>query len=233
MAAKELYNKLKPVTDKYIWLLHQLKGYHIDSLYGFKAYLKEVKAFQTTSSRHLKLPISTSDLDKAGMIYATGDPTDPNAIITHECTQGELKDRLKKGGLNENLVGQFCLVMAYEYWEKVRGSIADILQVDRSNIKSDIFGDLRHIRHDIVHNIGTATKEHSEKAVILKWFKDGDPIIISGKNLDVVIGNIFDYLNNLIRDNTGQIPYSENSLSLTGKARQMRYIKEGKMIIKK
>lgn len=223
MANQELYNKLKAVTDKYIGILHQLKGYHIDSLFGFKAYLKEIQALQVQSSRQLNTSINT--LDKRGIVYAQGDPTDPSALVTHECTQGELKGRLKKGGLNENMVGQFCLVMAYEYWEKVRGSIADILKKKRNDIKSDIFGDMRYIRHDIVHNIGIATKENSAKAFLLKWFKNGDPIIINDPQLDIVIGHIFDYLNQLVRDNTGLTPYPENSLSLTGKAKQMRQIK--------
>ena len=212
-------------------MLHQLKGYHVDSLEGFKAYLEKFTTNQNNSSRRLNIPIS--QLDKASLTYTTGAPTDPTAIITHECTQGELKDRLKKGGLNENLVGQFCIVMAYEYWEQIRGDIADILQVKRDDIKSDIFGDIRRFRHDIVHNIGMATSGHSEKTVILKWFKDGVPIIIDNKNLDTIIGEIINYFNHLIQDNTGQIPYTDNSLSLTGKAKQMKYIKAGKMKIKK
>ncbi len=228
---KDLYRKLKAITDRYVWMLHQLKGYHIDSLQGFKAYLKEFTASQAVSSRQLNIPIS--QIDKASLIYAAGAPTDQNATITHECTQGELKDRLRKGGLNETLVGQFCIVMAYEYWEQIRGDIADALQTKRGDIKSDIFGDIRHFRHDIVHNIGTATKAHSEKAVILNWFKDGTPIIIDNENLDTIIGEIINYFNQLIQNNTGEIPYADNSLSLAGKAKQMKYIKAGKMKIKK
>lgn len=225
-----LYRSLKTITDGYLWMLHKLKGFHIDSIEGFRLYHKKFKSDQISISN--KLGVSINDLDKTSMTYSTGAPNDPNALITHECTQGELKARLDKGGLNENLVGQFFLVVAYEYWERIRGDIADIMQIERNAVKSDIFGDIRHIRHDIIHNFGIATKDHSTRTVILKKIKENTPICIGIDELDTIIEEIFKYFNKLSYDHTGQIIYADNSLSLSGKAKQMYYIKNGKITVR-
>lgn len=225
----DIYEELRAITDGYLRVLHQINGYYIDSLQGFKAYLDSFTASQVASSKKYKTPIH--QIDKASLTYATGDPIDPNAIITHECTQGELKERLKPGGLNEILVGQFCTVMIYEHWEKIRGDLAITLQEQRQSITSEIFGDIRHIRHDIVHNAGIATKEHSEKAVILNWFKNGMHITINNQIMNIIMDEIFKYFNRRVLEHTGKKVYSDNSLSLEGKAKQMRYINAGGMKI--
>ena len=106
MANDELYEKLKAVTDYYIQVLHDIKGYHLDALLGFQAYLKNFEQQQIESLALVNIPIL--EMDKAQMIYSTGAPDDPNALMMHECTQGELKERLKKGGFNENFTGNFA-----------------------------------------------------------------------------------------------------------------------------
>ena len=35
-----------------------------------------------------------------------------------------------------------------QYWEDIRGKLADILKVDRDAITADIFGDIRNLRHE-------------------------------------------------------------------------------------
>jgi hypothetical protein len=116
--------------------------------------------------------------------------------------------------------------MAYEYWEiSVRNGIAKELEIKRDKLKSDIFGDLRLIRNDIIHNRSVSSKERSQKCLILNRFKEGEQIVITSGIFDVICGEIFDYLNELILKHTGEIGYSDKSLSLEGKKMMSQLIK--------
>ena len=228
----ELYKKLKGITNYYIFALHQLKGYHLDSLAGFRARLKEIETSQIQSSQSSGLPIS--EMDKAQYIYmAGGAPNDPNVIWHHESTQGELKARLGKGRLNENLLGYFCLSMMYEYWEDVRGKLATALGIESKLIVADIFGDMRHLRHDIVHNKGRATEKYSVSNKTLTGFKNGDVILITGEYLEAITAKIFDFMNEFILERTGHKPYMDYSLSQIAKQRQMEHIRDNNMKVQR
>ena len=50
-------------------------------------------------------------------------------------------------------------------------------------------GDFRHIRHDLIHS-GSATKAHSGKCKVLRWFKPGQRIILT-------TDHVFDLLNQM------------------------------------
>lgn len=227
----ELFTLLKKETDWYLNQLHDLKGLQLDCSIAFQSHLKEFRRSQALSSKQSRIPISK--LDEAGIIYSNGAPNDPNALIFHESTQGQLKARLSPNGLNEILIVQFCTIMTYEYWEHLRGKLAQILQVKRNDISIDIFGELRRLRHDIVHNKGYSTKDHSSKNNILDWFTEGDKIEIHEKNYELLIEKIFISINDFIESKTSIKPYTEFSLCQHGKARQIRAIKAGKMNIVK
>ena len=228
----ELYKKLKGITNYYVLVLHQLKGYHQDSLSGFQAYLKDFEASQISSCQ--KLNLSISEVDKAQLIYMTGGaPNDPKVIMHHECTQGELKTRLGKGNLNENLLGYFCLSMMYEYWEDIRGKLAVASGLDSKDIVSDIFGDMRNLRNDIVHNKGVASKKYSDSNKLLKWFKEEEIILITTEKLDEITGKIFDFMSEFVLECTGHKPYMDYSLSQIAKQRQMEHIRDNNMKVQR
>lgn len=225
---EQLYLKLKKITDFYIQVLHNLMGYYIDSTQGFSAYLKSFKKQQVDSG--LRVGLAISELDKAQLIYSTGAPDDPKALMLHECTQGELKHRLQKDGFNLVLTGQFCLINMYEYWEGiVRREIAKVLGIEPNELKSDIFGDIRHLRHDITHNHGLASKNYTCKNKIITNYRNNNPINITEATLHKIVAEIFDYFNSLVETKTGKKPYTDYSLSQTSKQRQMEHIEAGNM----
>ena len=52
----------------------------------------------------------------------------------------------------------------------------------------DAFGDLRHIRNDLLHNNGIASAEHTGKCVLLKWFTPGQRMVLGTRH-------VLDFLN--------------------------------------
>jgi len=83
-------------------------------------------------------------------------------------------------------MGQVCLIAIFQYWEDYyRGEIAKAIEIEKNDLKSDIFDDLRLIRNSIVHHRGIALKE-IEKCTVLNNFKEGNPIILTGNELHVI-----------------------------------------------
>lgn len=118
------------------------------------------------------------------MIMGHGDPNDPDARILAEWRRTETIAKLSPGGDAFNRMGRDWVVSIYQAWEDdLRPRIAKAARVAKADVISEVFGDLRHIRHDIVHRRGVATAEHSAKATLLGWFGAGEPIVIRGVHL--------------------------------------------------
>jgi len=230
MEKQELFDALKLLTDSYLDITHQLKGFQMDSTRAFELLLKQTEEVQNYAMKLTNQSIK--QLDKAQMIYASGLPNDHLALIYHECSQGEFKERLQKDTGHNNLINNFCLIMLYEYWEDIRCRIASIQNLETNSVKSDLFGDLRHIRHDIVHNKGIASNQYSVQNKLLKWFNTNDSINITEERFNFIVENIFDFFNDYIEHLTGMKPYSDKSLSIKGKNRQMFMINSGTVTIK-
>ena len=54
--------------------------------------------------------------------------------------------------------------------------------------EEQVMGDLRHIRHDLLHHAGVATREHSGRCEVLTWFSPGSEMIFE-------IGHVYDFIN--------------------------------------
>ncbi len=113
-----------------------------------------------------------------------GDPNAADARILAEWHRKETLEKLTRGGDAFNRLGRDWVVAIYQAWEDdVRARIAKVAGVDKSNVLNTVFGDLRHVRHDIVHRQGIASSEHSAKTEVLNWFAKGEPIVIDGDHL--------------------------------------------------
>ena len=86
----------------------------------------------------------------ASFHYGRGDVNTDAALILHESTQGELKERNSHGGANDRSMSRLLLIVIYQFWEDhYREGFAKAVGVDKNAIVSDIFGDIRRIRNDI------------------------------------------------------------------------------------
>ena len=79
----------------------------------------------------------------------------------------------------------------YALWEhRYRTHLKDSFAEDAISPEMDAFGDLRHVRNDLLHNNGVASADHCGKCTVLKWFRPGDPMLFETRHL-------FDFLNQI------------------------------------
>jgi hypothetical protein len=83
-----------------------------------------------------------------------------------------------KGGLFTDTLAKSLIVLLYAEWDELyRHSIAKEIGVQASAVCADLMGDIRHVRHWIVHNksiVGTKALK------VLAWqVSTGSPLVIS------------------------------------------------------
>lgn len=92
------------------------------------------------------------------MMTAVEDPTQPDVLMHRIVLVSEYIAANSVGGSNEQHHARAAITFLYAYWdEEVRPDLARALGVTSKEIVSDIFGDLRLIRHAVLHNKGLLT----------------------------------------------------------------------------
>lgn len=109
--------------------------------------------------------------------HGKGGPETGTAL--HRSTVAERIDACTTGGFNEIVLGNLCLVAIYSHWEvHTRVAIADALSVRAVDVQAPVFGDLRHMRHCILH-VGGVMDERARHLEVLKWFAKGERIVFT------------------------------------------------------
>jgi hypothetical protein len=201
------------VIDDFIRIIDSIYGVFLDGCRGFETSLDSFKVAQFNSieknkrlskenegNRNKVYNLSIEDFDDSCFIYARGKHGEPDYKRVHyRKTQAEFKQRNSPNGHNYKFIGNMTLISIYAYWEhSCRNQIAKHLNVEISDVKSDIFGDLRWIRHSILHHKGIALPE-VERCKIFKWFKENDEIFIDGDHIEEIVIAISKAKNNLYK----------------------------------
>lgn len=92
------------------------------------------------------LPFGYVEKDKSEMDDGTA---------RHISTAADYVARNKVGGQNHIMMANFCIVLIYAYWEYCRGKIKDRT---KEEIQSNLMGDIKDIRHAIIHKKGVLDK---------------------------------------------------------------------------
>ncbi len=138
----------------------------INAVYGL--YLDAMAGFSALSNMITQTQRETGANDDSAFFYAFGAPTDPANILLHQTTQGALKHRIQDGGRHFFLLGRLLIVLLYELWETgYRTPLATAADVSRDTLLVSIFGDLRTLRHEILHNKGRLNAETLGKLEVL------------------------------------------------------------------
>jgi hypothetical protein len=97
-----------------------------------------------------------------------------------------LSGEVSEGGSTHSRLTQQWIVTVYTGWDaEFRKRVAAARGLKKEMIRVDFFGDLRHLRNDIVHNRGRVSRDHSTKCkVILKReLNPGDQIYLRDDEL--------------------------------------------------
>ncbi|MDD2835605.1 MAG: hypothetical protein PHY05_05590 [Methanothrix sp.] len=145
------------------------------------------------------------ELDKLFLSVELSNCNDPNRLCsrpipTYMCSQGGFKEKNALGGFNQRMVGNMCLVLIYQYWDDhYRKKIAEYAKREKDDIKLDIMGDLRILRHSIVHNKGVLS-DRKGFCKILKWYSAGDEISMDLGQFEELIHHVELGLSKLSQD---------------------------------
>ena len=179
--------KTQNSKQSFLQTVDSIYGLYLDCVTGLVELRNKLINLQNQSLR-MGVQTSIEKLDTCNITFGKGAPWEGKSL--HICTQGELKERTKRGGQDSVLMAQLFLVMIYSYWEKrFRSEIAKEQGRSVNEIKSDIMGDLKWIRHSIIHNKGVALPE-IKKTRVIKWFKVGEFIHIDEKKFDLIVDTI-------------------------------------------
>lgn len=108
-------------------------------------------------------------------------------------------------GAFSNEIAKAFVCTIYSLWDETyRNLIAENAQVDQKQVYADLMGDLRHIRHCIIHSKSTITKEH-EKIKVLSWNLQPGALVITQKMFADLINQINEMPVGISRFNSSNI----------------------------
>jgi hypothetical protein len=138
------------------------------------------------------LPRSPENPDPQ-FVVGSGDPNKPDFSAYVSAAYSHVLALSAPGGLGHSLLDQLWIVYVFETWEEdVRARLAAARGVSRNDVRASYFGDLRHLRNDVVHHAGIATRRNTGKCELIgDWFAIGDPIRLTGAQIRTLIYDLF------------------------------------------
>ena len=163
--------------DQVIWDLERLlamaAGTHAIVTDGVRLALKQ----------WMGLPRDPQNPDPT-LYFGLGDPNDRSSQPYAAWKMSNLPSMLSDDGFVIRQLGQQWAVFVFSEWEGwVRPRLAEAHGCTRNEVNVGIFGDLRLIRQDIVHNGAMASSKSTGRCQILRWFQVGHPIAITHKEV--------------------------------------------------
>lgn len=173
---------LDPI-EEFEAILHSITGLVLDS---FDAYALLQAKLEQEAGASWDVPIYYGDR-----------PVGLEACVAHVTTVADRIARNADAGQNAIFVGNMALVAIYSYWEdNSRKQIAAIRGVAKDALESDVMGDIRNLRHAIIHNRAVAN-DNVAKSRVLPWFAVGDDIFINEQMFLQMISCVRTYLHEL------------------------------------
>ena len=164
---------------EYIAFVNQQVGVYMDALAGFAGHHTRVERQVHRVNRRVK---STADAKGQNIVVWASyeDPTKPDVIHNRIIRASDYIAANAPGGSNEQQHARAVLVFLYAYWEdEARPRLAASKGAERNAVRSDVMGDLRILRHAILHSNGIlAGKQHRRLTKLGDLFRPDQPIHI-------------------------------------------------------
>lgn len=113
----------------------------------------------------------------------TGDmPTERPSDAFAVWTRRRIDAEAQPGGSVPRQLGHQWVSYVYAMWEHgFRPRLARARSVALDEVRDPLLGDLRLLRHDVLHCRGVATAENTGRCQRLRWFAAGEDIVITGR----------------------------------------------------
>jgi hypothetical protein len=187
------FNELFWEFSEFIENLHAL---YIDSIVGYEFLHEKLEHHQDQMRTILgSHEYATKEFqDTCSIAYTSLGGSEHNLVSASPVMkQGDLRRRIESNGKNSQTLANLIIVSAYSYWEeylrieigKAKGALPQnatntdsTRKILNTEVVSDFWGDIRHLRNSIIHNRGIANKE-MKKCKIIVWFKPDDKISLN------------------------------------------------------
>ncbi len=149
-------------------------------------------AFATMGLRQLSISLGgmarTPENPDPQIFIGNGNPNLPETQTYAGWRLSKALEEIVPHGPVDMRLGRQWLVSMFAAWEHdFRQRLAVAHGVEHDSIVVPLFGDLRLLRHDVLHCRGIATSDHAGRCQLLRWFQVGDEIQIRGDHhLDFV-----------------------------------------------
>lgn len=151
------------VVRGYIDFVNVQVGAYMDALAGFAGHYTRVERQVHRISRPSRQ--STGDSSEPVVVWASyEDPTKPDVIHNRIIRADDYLAINARGGSNEQQHARAIIVFLYTVWESdLRPRLAVASGVQLNEVKSDIMGDLKELRHAIIHARNVLSVEKHRK----------------------------------------------------------------------
>jgi hypothetical protein len=172
----------------FLRIMDRIYGMYSDSCAGGELFAEKIRGMMGQAR------------DRTVFLLVSDDPNAPDAKYNHAVKIGALIDRNAHDGENQVLLSRSCLVFLYTIWDTVRPVYAQAVGCDQKEIVSDVFGDLRHYRHAIVHNDSRLAKQPAA----LKFIQLGELVSLRREQMDDLFRMLFDEVDRINAKFTGE-----------------------------
>jgi hypothetical protein len=171
------------VIREYIDFVNEQAGTYMDAMAGFAGHYSRVQRQVHRISR----PVGGHTANgEPVVVYASyEDPARPDVILNRIIRADAYLEANSPGGSNEQRHSRAIVVLLFTYWEdEIRPRLAAAKGTTVDEIRSDIMGDMRILRHAILHAKGIVrAAEHKRLKVVSSMFLPNMPMHISYEDM--------------------------------------------------
>lgn len=171
------------VIREYIAFVNEQSGMYMDALAGFANHYTKVGRQVHRVSRATGKRIENGE---PVIVYASyEDPSKPDIVLNRIVRGDDYLASNSPGGSNEQRHARAIVVFLFTFWEEeIRPRLASSSNASPNEIRSDIMGDLRILRHAILHARGIIKpSEHRRLKVVAEMFPNDQPIFIAYEDM--------------------------------------------------
>ncbi|TBD79708.1 hypothetical protein [Rhizobium ruizarguesonis] len=199
-----------PILRDFIDFVNNQVGVYSDSLAGF--YGNKVR-IERQKARVIRQSGMKIDKGKPVMMHTSlEDPTSPDVIHMRITRVDDFVAANSEHGFNEQQLCRSIIVFIFAYWdEQARPAIAAVRGVPSSDVRVDALGDLRLVRHAIIHNKGILDpKEHRKMKAMAELFEPGAPISLSHDQMHKLFAMVKKAIGEIVMFYTRHLPGAPN-----------------------
>lgn len=169
-------------------VLHDIYGFYLDGTVSFIRYAQFLEDIQQSASKVMNL--GAEEFDSLPFGYFESEEKRDKGAWEHLTQQKNVKERNRKDGGNSLKLGNYCVVLIYQYWEDhYRGQFAKALGLKKTDLKWDLMGDLNKFRRSIIHNKSFGVPE-IKKCEVFAWFQPEEAIVINENRFKEILDKI-------------------------------------------